>query len=59
MNSAELSNERDCESPNMVPEVEILSIASQSAPSVEEEVGLAMSSLEAPQGLIGSAHHCL
>ena len=39
-------------------EVELLSIASQSAPSVEEVEGLTGSFYEVPQELIGSAHYC-
>ena len=70
VNSVELSNARDSEvedggfiwclhaSPDMGREIEILSVASPSLTSVEEDVGPAMPSLAAPQGLIGSAHYC-
>ena len=69
VNSVELSNARDSEvedggfiwclhaSPDMGREIEILSVASPSLTSVEEDVGPAMPSLAAPQGLIGSAHY--
>ena len=37
---------------------EILSVASPSLASMDENVGPAMPELAAPQGLIGSAHYC-
>ena len=40
-------------SPDMGREIEILSVASPSLTSVEEDAGPAMPSLAAPQGLIG------
>ena len=70
VNSVELSNAGESEvedggfiwclhaSPDMGREIEILSVASPSPTSVEEEVGPVMPELSAPQGLIGSAHYC-
>ena len=37
---------------------EILSVASPSIASMDENVGPAMPELTAPQGLIGSVHYC-
>ena len=39
-------------------EIEILSVASPSLASMEENVGPVIPELAAPQGLIGSAHYC-
>ena len=70
VNSVELTNAGESEvedgdflwclhaSPDMGREIEILSVASPSLTSVEEDVGPAMPELAAPQGLIGSAHYC-
>lgn len=71
VNSHELSNEGGCNvddgdyiwclhaSPERSQAAEILSVATHSISSVEEAVDPDMSSLEAPQGLIGAAHYCL
>ena len=70
VNSAELTNAGESEvrdgdyiwcmhaSPDMGREIEILSVASPSLASMEENVGPAMPELAAPQGLVGSAHYC-
>ena len=70
VNSVELTNAGESEvkdgdyiwclhaSPDMGREIEILSVASPSLASVEENVGPAVPELAAPQGLIGSAHYC-
>ena len=70
VNSVELSNAGESEvedggfiwclhaSPDMGREIEILSVASPSPTSVEENAGPVMPELAAPQGLIGSAHYC-
>ena len=43
-------------SPDMEREIEILSVASPSLASAEENAGPVLPELAAPQGLIGSAH---
>ena len=70
VNSVELTNGVEAEvedgdfiwclhaSPDMGREVEILSVASPSHVSEEEEVGPAMPEMAVPPELIGSAHHC-